>query len=356
VSSLRSVWSWLSKTKNQKTLAIIGGGLAAVIGGAWQVYLHISEKSKEPSTVTAPGGGIVAGGNVSPTASTGGIAVVSTAPVTIGITLEQYEAGLKRKEQETRAELAQASAADKDKIGLLEKELTDVQAKLKNPEAALKEYKNKLAQAYRALDDLKQEIPLNQLEQAQQALAKGQSGDAEKLFQKVRSQGKEKAAEAAYQLAQLAYGRIDYAAAYQYFKEAAELQPDNPLYLNQAGLIAHTVGRYSEAEPLSQRARHLGEGPQPRPSRRGHEPQQPRVAVLRARPVCQGQAALPARARHSGEGPRSRPSRRSHEPQQPRGAVLRARPVCPGRAALPARARHSGEGPRPRPSQCGDEP
>ena len=35
---------------------------------------------------------------------------------------------------------------------------TEVQAKLKNPEAALDEYKNKLAQAYRALDDLKQEI------------------------------------------------------------------------------------------------------------------------------------------------------------------------------------------------------
>ena len=57
-----------------------------------------------------------------------------------------------------------------------------------------------------------------------------------------------------YQLAQLSYGRIDYAAAYQYFKEAADLQPDNPLYLNAAGTIAETVGRYSEAEPLFQRS------------------------------------------------------------------------------------------------------
>jgi tetratricopeptide (TPR) repeat protein len=254
-SWLGKLWNGLTESRI-KRLAFIGAFIAGVFVISWQVYTHFSkpETSGAPPRVQASQGGIAAGGNVSPTASSGGIAVVSTAPVTIGITLEQYEAGLERKEQETRAELAQASAEDKDKIALLEKELTDVQAKLKNPEAALEEYKNKLVQAYQALDDLKQEIPLNQLEQAQQALAKGQSGDAEKLFQKVLSQGKEKAAEAAYQLAQLAYGRIDYAAAYQYFKEAADLQPDNPLYLNQAGIIAYTVGRYSEAEPLYQRS------------------------------------------------------------------------------------------------------
>jgi tetratricopeptide (TPR) repeat protein len=254
VNRLRSACIWLSKPNHQKTLAFIGGGLAIAIGGAWQAYLHFSEKPKESTTITVSGGGIAAGGNVSATAAAGGNAVITTGNVTIGISLEQYEAGLKRKEQETRAELAQASASDKDKLALLEKELTDVQAKLNNPQAALEEYKNKLAQAYRALDDLRQEIPLNQLEQAQQALAQGQSGDAEKLFEKVRSQGKEKAAEAAYQLAQLAESRIDYAAAYRYSQEAADLQPDNPLYLNQAGLIAYTVGRYSEAEPLYRRS------------------------------------------------------------------------------------------------------
>jgi hypothetical protein len=208
---LRSALSWLSKPNHQKTLAFIGGGLAIAIGGAWQAYLHFSEKPKETptSTISASNGSIAAGGNVSSTASTGGISVVATGNVTIGITLEQYEAGLKRKEQETRTELAQASITDKNKIALLEKEQSEVQAKLKNPEAALEEYKNKLVQAYRALDDLKQEIPLNQLEQAQQALTKGQSSDAEVLFQKVRSQGKEKAAEADYQLKQLADDRKD---------------------------------------------------------------------------------------------------------------------------------------------------
>src|ERR1700724_133550 len=99
---LKACWRWLSQSKNQKILALIGAVAVAVVSGMWQVYLHISEKPKDASTVSASSGGIAAGGNVSPTASTGGIAVVATGSVTIGIPLEQYEAGLKRREQEVR--------------------------------------------------------------------------------------------------------------------------------------------------------------------------------------------------------------------------------------------------------------
>ena len=89
-------------------------------------------------------------------AGPGGIAVVSTAPVTIGITRDQFEVEyLKRREQEILNELAQTNASERERKILLEKELAGVQAKSKNPEAALEDYKNKLAQAYRALDDLR---------------------------------------------------------------------------------------------------------------------------------------------------------------------------------------------------------
>ncbi len=253
---LSSAWDWVAINEHRETLAFIGGGFVVAIGGAWAAYLHFSKKPKESSTVTASGGGIAAGGNVSPTASSGGIAVLSTAPVTIGITLEQYEAGLKRREQEIRGELAQANAAGNEKRPLLEKQLSDIQAKLGNSEAALEDYKSKLAQAYQALDALKKEVLPDPLEQARLALQKGETSDAEALFQKVLSGGKEKAA---YQLGQLAEERIDYRSAYQYYKQAAELQPDNPLYLNAAGKIDHAVGRYSEAEPLYRRALSIAE-------------------------------------------------------------------------------------------------
>jgi hypothetical protein len=202
VTFLEACWRWLSQSENQKVLAFIGGGVAAVVGGLWQVYLHLSKKSKD-TAVSASRGGIAAGGNIAPTATSGGIAVVATGPVTIGISLEQYEARLKRREQEVRAELSQAAAADRNKIALLEKQLTEIQTKLENPEGALEEYKAKLAQAYKAFDDLKREILPEQIKQAQEVLARGETADAETLFKDVLTRGTENAAEAAFQLGRL---------------------------------------------------------------------------------------------------------------------------------------------------------
>lgn len=258
---LTSVWTWIDDPNHQKLLAYISSGLAA-IGAGWQWY---RKNFKKLPVVTTSGGSISAGGDVSAKASGKGastlINTASTIAITYGITPEQFADGLKQREQEVRTELAGVIVADKEKITLLERELADVQAKLKNLDIALEEQKTKLSQAYRSLDDnFKQEVPREQLEQAQQALARGQIDDAKKIFQEVR-QGKKKAeeriklvAEASYQLAQLAEGCIDYVAAYQYSKEAIELQPDNPLYLHNAGLIAHTIGHYSEAERFFMRS------------------------------------------------------------------------------------------------------
>ena len=175
--------------------------------------------------------------------------------------------------------------------------------------------------------------------------------------------------------------------------------PDVATSLNNLAGLYHAQGQYAKAEPLYRaRTRHPGEGPRPRASRRGREPQQPGRALSRPRPVRQGRAALPARAgirekalgpehpdvatslnnlavlyrrpgpvrqgraalparaRDLGEGARPRASRRGHEPQQPGRALSRPRPVRQGRAALSARARHPGEGPRPRASRRGHKP
>jgi hypothetical protein len=60
----RNVWDWLSVTKHQQTLAFIGGGLAIVIAGSWQSYLHFSNKPKEAnSTISISGNGTTRGLN-----------------------------------------------------------------------------------------------------------------------------------------------------------------------------------------------------------------------------------------------------------------------------------------------------
>ncbi|MGH8532623.1 MAG: tetratricopeptide repeat protein, partial [Gammaproteobacteria bacterium] len=203
------------------------------------------------------------------TAERGGVAVTSTGAnttVNIGVTLKEHEERLERREQELREEFTKTSATDKDRLALLEKELAAATAKRENPEASLADFKATLAEATQALAKLKGELPEDQLKRAQEALAKGNTAAAEALFGEALEQGKaqatasnEKAAEAAYQLGQLAYTRIDYAKAYAYYQEAAKLEPDNPTYLNMAGRLAQEVGRYAEARPFLEEALQIRE-------------------------------------------------------------------------------------------------
>ncbi|MCA1850495.1 MAG: hypothetical protein LC672_05475, partial [Acidobacteria bacterium] len=171
-----------------------------------------------------------------------------------GITPEQYEAGLRRKEQALRQEFAQLTTSDTQRQGVLEKELAAVQGKLNNLQAAYEEQKARLAQAQRALDDFKRDFPPDEVVRAKEALAHNDTAGAEKLFTQALKTGSEKAAEAAHQLGELANNRIELERAYSYFQKAAELAPDNPEYLNKAAVISHTLGHYGVAEPLYERS------------------------------------------------------------------------------------------------------
>ncbi|MGH8546347.1 MAG: tetratricopeptide repeat protein [Gammaproteobacteria bacterium] len=278
-----SRWRWISDPNHQRTLGFIGAFIAALAAAGWQAYVHFSAASKpaSPTSVSVGDGGIA--GNVTTTAEQGGVAVTSTGAnttINIGVTLKEYEERLERREQELREEFAKTSAAEKDRLALLEKELAAATAKRENPEESLADFKAKLAEASQALAKFKGDLPEDQLKQAQEALAKGNTPTAEALFGKALEQNKAQAAEAAYQLGQLAYERVDYAKAYAYYQEAAKLEPDNPTYLNMAGRLAYEVGRYAEARPFLEEALAIREqAPRPQASRRGPKPQQPGRAL-----------------------------------------------------------------------------
>lgn len=83
MSRLRKSWAWLGNSKNQKTLAFVGSGLAIVAGACWQIYPHVfgteEHKHSAAQQVTATQGGIAASGNVNATASSsGGTAIIQT--------------------------------------------------------------------------------------------------------------------------------------------------------------------------------------------------------------------------------------------------------------------------------------
>ncbi|HZM48346.1 MAG TPA: hypothetical protein VFC14_26250 [Burkholderiales bacterium] len=73
-------WSWLSNPDNQKTLAFIGGGIAAVAAAGWQLYVHFADTRApaQPAPTAATPGGVTVGGNVS------GSPIIAGGNVTIG--------------------------------------------------------------------------------------------------------------------------------------------------------------------------------------------------------------------------------------------------------------------------------
>ena len=245
------IWHFLSDRGTQRTLTFLGTGIAAAVGATWAAYVYFTDKPKTLTTsVSTSQGGIAARGDVRATAAPGGVAVVATGPVTIGVTVEQYEAITRKRERELREESAATSRSDKEKIALLEKQLAAAAEQLKSPEQGLKKYKEVLADASRSLDQLGPKVPAADLDSARQALARGDTAQAERLFENVLGQDKKLAAQAAYQLGQLAVSRIDYSTAAKYFAEAVKHQPKNLKYLDASAYIAYTQGRYADAETL----------------------------------------------------------------------------------------------------------
>jgi tetratricopeptide (TPR) repeat protein len=220
--------------------------VAAVAAAGWALYKHFSKPPEVKPAIT----GVQIGGSV----SAGRDVVINN--INQNFPQEQFDALLQKRLKEI---LAQIPQADPQQRALLERELAAIKAKHDNLQQAFEEQKAKLAEAYQALDQFKQQVPAGQIEQAQKALAQGQTGAAEKLFQQALEKRTAEAAEAAYQLGRLAESRVDYGQAEKYYRQALQLQPDNPVYLNAAGKLSWTLGHYPESEKLLKRALELRE-------------------------------------------------------------------------------------------------
>ncbi len=60
-----SLWAFLRKPKNQKTLSWIAGGLVIVVGGARAVFTYVWPHEEGPKIVCAQQGGVAAGRDAS---------------------------------------------------------------------------------------------------------------------------------------------------------------------------------------------------------------------------------------------------------------------------------------------------
>jgi tetratricopeptide (TPR) repeat protein len=250
-----------------------------------------------------------------------------------GITLEQHEASLKRREKEVRDELGKASAQDKQNIALLQKQLADLQARLEDPAKSLAEFKTKLAEAYQEIEKLKGTASPDEIAQAKAALTKGDTSAAEALFRQSYDKGMAQAAESAFQLGALAEARIDYATAQNYYSDALRLRPDDAKYVDATALIAYRLGQYAKAEPLYLQALEI--------NKKALGPEHPKVATdlnnlaelyreqghyVKAEPLYLQALEIHKKALGPGAGdpqesPRSRASGCGERPQQPSGPL-----------------------------------
>ncbi len=167
-----------------------------------------------------------------------------------GITLEEHKAALEEeveiRTKQLKEEYNKGQQRDQQKIELLEKVLGFTESRLENVDQDLKKTKQLLAEATKALER-QPSIPKDQFAEAEAQLNEGKTEKAEALFQQVLKQDMKSAAEAAYQIARLAENKIDYHKALQNYKWAAKLNPQNRMYLNDAGVLLNILGEYDEA-------------------------------------------------------------------------------------------------------------
>ena len=124
----------------------------------------------------------------------------------------------------------------------------EIERKLANLEESYQEKLRLLEESQGKLLQLAGSLPKEQLAEAEERLAQGDTELAEQLFDRVAAETGQTAAAALLQSGRLAEDRLDYSKALRNYAAAVALAPDNPDYLLPAGQMARTMGEYQQAE------------------------------------------------------------------------------------------------------------
>jgi len=226
-------------------IATITSAVIGTVIAVWQLYLNISNEQQQ--TVN---NGIYARGdiNVSPKGGSNAVVASGNATVEIGITLKEYEDGLRRQEVILTNKLRESiGKQEQEKRLSLETKLKVINKRLNNLQQSYEDEKQRRLSAINTLEQLKDELPEAKIAEAEKHLQTGETDIAEKLFDSIVDKESPSIAMAAYQSAQLAEGRLDYSKAIRKYRQALILEENNLDYLNSAGIMARTLGYYQEA-------------------------------------------------------------------------------------------------------------
>jgi tetratricopeptide (TPR) repeat protein len=167
--------------------------------------------------------------------------------VRIGLTLQQYETGLKRREKEVETRFVKAQANDRQH---LEDQLHAIQVHLQDTKQSYQEHIEDLIKRIAQLESIRGQVPDELLSQTQQALADGDTEQVDRLLHQMETQtanADKVTAEANYQRCQIAEDEIRYRQAFTLCQRAVQLAPDRTDYLSNLADLAHTLGEYEKA-------------------------------------------------------------------------------------------------------------
>jgi tetratricopeptide (TPR) repeat protein len=265
MNGLRARWNWLSKSKNQKTLAFIGSGLIILAGGAWQAYEHWSDNkntSKASQTITVSGG-VGAGRDVNVHGP-----IIQNSP---NSNVKQYYGVSEERFQTLSEEYGVTKSAITSFFKILEQKqvpLTDLDSKLRD---IAQRYKDLQAQLATLSSDDAMVIALKQ--QAKVALDDGDFDKTEKLLNEASDKDVMaakalhatankrllSAASSKAEVGDVKHIQLAYMEAATYYQKAAELVPSEEQaalagYLNKQGNALLEAGHYTEAQASLERS------------------------------------------------------------------------------------------------------
>jgi tetratricopeptide (TPR) repeat protein len=171
----------------------------------------------------------------------------SSGDVQMGLTLQQYEAGLKRREKELETRFVRAHPNDRQH---LETQLHAIQGHLQDAKQSYQEHIEDLTKRIAQLESIRGQVSDELLRQTQQALADSDVQQVDRLLHQMETQtahADKVTAEANYQRCQIAEDEIRYRQAFTLCQRAVQLAPDRTDYLSDLADLAHTLGEYQKA-------------------------------------------------------------------------------------------------------------
>jgi tetratricopeptide (TPR) repeat protein len=176
-----------------------------------------------------------------------GVVHTGSGDIRIGLTLQQYEAGLKRREKELETRFIKVQANDRQH---LEAQLHAIQVHLQDTRQSYQEHIEDLRKRIAKLESIREQVSDELLSQTQQALADGDNAEVERLLHQMETQtsnANNVTAEANYQRCQIAEDEIRYRQAFTLCQRAVQLAPDRTDYLSDLADLTHTLGEYEKA-------------------------------------------------------------------------------------------------------------